>query len=91
MRWSPQLTLVLNALRHDREEWRHGYSISKETGIASGTLYPLLARLEDAGWIRARWEDSVRGRPPRRAYKLTAKGRGEAETLLAARLEWALP
>ena len=87
MRWSRQLGVVLAAFLSDPAQWRHGYALSKETGIGSGTLYPLLARLEECGWIRARWEESAPGRPPRRAYKLTAAGRSQSQTFLASRLQ----
>lgn len=54
-----------------------GAEISKDTGIGSGTLYPLFARLEKAGWIVGSWENIVpqeAGRPRRRYYQLTALG-----------------
>ena len=50
--------------------------ICQQTGIASGTLYPILARLRDAGWVRAEWEqpDPDASRPARRYYRLTPEG-----------------
>lgn len=47
-----------------------------ETGIPSGTVYPILARLEAAGWIES-WNEDARERwlPPRRCYRLTQLGR----------------
>jgi PadR family transcriptional regulator PadR len=56
---------------------RSGAEISKETGLSSGTLYPLLARLEEAGWLASEWEkaDPARiGRPRRRFYTITGEG-----------------
>ncbi len=54
-----------------------GADVIKRSGIASGTLYPILLRLESAGWFVSRWEDidpvSV-GRPRRRFYLLTRTG-----------------
>ena len=54
------------------------------TGLPSGTVYPMLRRLEKEGLVRAAWEDPevarTEQRPPRRYYELT----GEGETLLAA-------
>lgn len=53
-----------------------GYEIMRETGIPSGTVYPILARLEAAGWIESWNEDAPeRWRPPRRCYRLTQLGR----------------
>jgi PadR family transcriptional regulator PadR len=56
--------------------WRHGYELSKETRLKSGTLYPLLMRFAERGWVEARWtEAAAPGRPPRHIYRLTAEGR----------------
>jgi PadR family transcriptional regulator PadR len=60
--------------------------LMKATGLPSGTLYPVLVRLEQAGWVEAAWEDLdpvAAGRPARRYYGLTADG------VRAARLELA--
>lgn len=55
--------------------WRHGYDLSKATGLKSGSLYPTLLRLADQGYLESRWcEPDKPGRPPRHAYRLTAKG-----------------
>lgn len=65
---------------------RSGAEISKLTGIGSSTLYPLLQRLENAGWLKSQWEDvdpSEAGRPRRRFYKLTASGQTKAQRALA--------
>jgi PadR family transcriptional regulator PadR len=58
-----------------------GSEISKETGLSSGTLYPLLFRLEKAGWLSSEWETlnpSEAGRPRKRFYTLTGHGVREA-------------
>lgn len=56
-------------------EWRHGYSLAKQTGLKSGTLYPILIRLADRGLVEACWqEEPVVGRPRRHLYRLTADG-----------------
>jgi len=58
------------------EGWCHGYDLCRQAGIKSGTLYPLLIRLEAQGHLEAQWQEPAeRGRPPRHAYRLTAKGR----------------
>ncbi len=55
--------------------WQYGYELSKETGLKSGTLYPLLIRLSDQGLLESRWQEPERpGKPARHAYKLTAGG-----------------
>jgi hypothetical protein len=57
------------------------------TGYPSGTIYPLLVRLERVGWIRSRWEEcnpSTEGRPRRRYYKLSGKGLEVARALRSA-------
>ena len=57
---------------------RHGFDILDATGLQSGTVYPILRRLEDAGLVRSRWEEVQwardEGRPPRRLYELTGAG-----------------
>ncbi len=41
--------------------------------VMEGTLYPLLTRLKNAGWLTYRWEESTQG-PPRKYYSLTPEG-----------------
>ena len=55
--------------------WHHGYDLCRLAGIKSGTLYPLLMRLEAQGYLEAEWQASQPGRPARHAYRLTAAGR----------------
>jgi PadR family transcriptional regulator PadR len=54
--------------------WRYGYDISRNTELKSGTLYPILVRLAEHGWLETRWETTEAGRPPRHMYRLTANG-----------------
>jgi PadR family transcriptional regulator, regulatory protein PadR len=68
------------------QQGRSGAEISKITKLGSGTMYPLLQRLEIAGWIVGDWEDvnpSEVGRPKRRLYKLTRSGQTAATKELA--------
>jgi PadR family transcriptional regulator, regulatory protein PadR len=77
---------VVAALFTDLDAERYGLDLMRETGLASGTLYPILVRLEHAGWVDAHWEDIdpvVEGRPSRRYYRLTAKGATEGRHELA--------
>lgn len=76
---SRQAKMLLAALLAEPSAWRHGYDLSRETGLASGTLYPLLARLQSAGLLEAEWREAEEpGRPPRHVYRLTADGRATA-------------
>jgi len=82
---SPQTLAVLTALLHS-DGWRHGVSLSQETGLKPGTLYPLLLRLGETGYLDSEWQAPERpGRPARHAYRLNAAGRALAEERLAAR------
>jgi PadR family transcriptional regulator, regulatory protein PadR len=72
---SPQTRLLLAVLSAEPRTWRHGYELAKQTGLSSGTLYPLLMRLHEQGLLAARWsETEQRGRPPRHLYRPTAAG-----------------
>ena len=82
-RLSRPALLVLDALLAEAG-WVHGYELTRSTGIQAGTLYPLLVRLADAGWLGAKWETRAEGgRPPRHLYRLTAEGRRSAREYLA--------
>jgi PadR family transcriptional regulator, regulatory protein PadR len=73
---SPQALAVVAVLADAADDWRHGYDIMAQAGVKSGTLYPLLMRLEAQGQLEARWVESAQpGRPPRHVYRLTATGR----------------
>lgn len=60
----------------------YGYELLQETGMKSGSLYPVLGRFEDLGWIRGEMQDSPGGRPPRRVYVLNPDGTAAAQTAL---------
>ena len=76
---------LLAALLAARSRWSHGYELTTLTGIRSGTLYPLLIRLEAGGFLEAEWQQPVAGgRPPRHAYRLTAAGQRLARAETAA-------
>jgi PadR family transcriptional regulator, regulatory protein PadR len=76
LRMSKQTLAVLEALLVRPGEWQHGYSLSQATGIASGTLYPILMRLEKLDWLETQWEEvKTPGRPPRHLYRLTGDAR----------------
>jgi len=74
-RSSPQTVEVLKVFLERPRRWHHGYDISTETGLSSGTLYPILMRLSDRGMLDSKWGDPAQaGRPPRHLYRLTAGG-----------------
>ena len=79
---SPQAIGVLRALAAEPSAWRYGYDLSLETGLKSGSLYPILMRLADRGLLEAAWEpDAPPGRPPRHLYRLTDEGSAFATTV----------
>lgn len=70
----------------DAQEPVWGLALAKAVERAPGTVYPILSRLEDLGWITGEWEgDSAHTGPRRRYYRLTDVGRVEAAAVLAAR------
>src|SRR4051812_45431088 len=72
---SSQTQAVLEALLASPRRWQHGYDLSKETGLKSGTLYPILIRLSDQRLLETEWRDSdLAGRPQRHVYRLTPRG-----------------
>jgi len=82
--FSAQTLRVLASLREQPSQWRHGYAVAKQTGLKSGTLYPILIRLADRGLVEACWQDEpVPGRPRRHLYRLTADGLAAANAALA--------
>jgi len=79
------LKVLARMLDQPTGEW-YGFDLIDQTRIKSGTLYPILIRLEKAGWLESRVEDvdpQVVGRPARRLYLLT----GEGERLARAELD----
>ncbi len=85
---SPRITgptlKVLKELMQCPSRGLSGAEIARATGLASGTLYPILFRLEKSAWLKSNWEDvcpSEVKRPRRRLYQVTAVG--ETETRAA--------
>ena len=79
------LELLVEATREGCE--LHGWALMKSTHRSGPTVYGVLDRLEDAGWITGSFEqhNPEPGRPPRRFYRLTGEGATRAERLLASR------
>jgi PadR family transcriptional regulator, regulatory protein PadR len=77
VRMSFQTLRVLGVFLENPTEQLAGAEVHQRCGIASGTLYPILLRLESAGWFVSHWESidpSSAGRPRRRLYRLTPTG-----------------
>jgi PadR family transcriptional regulator, regulatory protein PadR len=80
--------LVLRVLLENADAELYGVEIGSAAGLLSGTVHPILARLEGAGWLQSRWEEADRrdtGRPVRRYYCLTPDGIVSAPAALAHR------
>ncbi|GIH24409.1 PadR family transcriptional regulator [Acrocarpospora phusangensis] len=87
----PRMTLQIQAvlraaLSEPTREW-YGLQMCDATGLPSGTIYPIISRLESSGWLESRWEDphelAGEGRPRRRYYRLTEDGAERARVALA--------
>jgi len=87
VRMSLQTLRVLDAFLGNPADELAGADVQKRSGLASGTLYPILLRLESAGWFISRWESidpSSAGRPRRRLYRLTPSGLARAGEVFAS-------
>ncbi|MFJ8691041.1 PadR family transcriptional regulator [Micromonospora wenchangensis] len=81
-----QTQLVLRALLENPTRELYGLQLSEAAGLATGTIHPILARLEGLGWLESRWEDidpATEGRPKRRYYKLSPDGAEHARHALS--------
>lgn len=86
MKLTGSLERVLRVFLADVSAQRYGYDLMKAAKLPSGTLYPMLARLEDEGLVTSEWQSlpgDGSGRPPRKYYQLTGEG------IRVARLELA--
>jgi DNA-binding MarR family transcriptional regulator len=93
-REGPRITLptaaVLRQMLQDPAGSFYGLALAEATSFPSGTIYPILARLEAAGWVQSFWEQedpAVLERPRRRMYQLTAAGAHAARDALTAAQE----
>lgn len=85
-RLSFQTLRVLQLFVADPTAELAGIELLKHTQIASGTLYPILGRLEEADWLQSRWEKidtTAEKRPRRRYYSITPLGIRSASSILA--------
>lgn len=81
---SEQATQVLLALALAPADWHYGYDLCQQLGLKPGSMYPILMRLADRGFLETSWETDVPvGRPPRHLYRLTEAGLALAGELAA--------
>jgi len=73
-RLSPQTLRVLERFIEQPTAWHDGYELSRDTGLKSGTLYPILMRLAKFSLLETKWVTTEDGVPPRHTYRLTPKG-----------------
>lgn len=68
---------VAAALMQEPDNRHWGYELAKASGVRSGVLYPILRRMMEEGWLSDGWQDATeaQGRPPRRYYVITDKGK----------------
>lgn len=86
VRLSEPTLRTLRYLLCDATKPRSGADLMKATKLGSGTMYPLLARLDAAGWIEGQWEEidpREAARPRRRLYVLTMAGRARARSVFS--------
>lgn len=74
MRYSAASATVAKALLSQRSKRQWGYDLCKRSGVKSGVLYPILARMEGEGWLRSDWDDSTKPGARRRFYEVTDEG-----------------
>jgi PadR family transcriptional regulator PadR len=90
-RLSSETLRVLERFVARPTDWHYGYELSRETGLKSGTLYPILMRLEKHALLEARWVMTEDGVPPRHTYRLMPNGLELVRTKLAEhRSRWML-
>lgn len=88
VRFTHVTLIVLRAFLDASGEMLSGAEIGRKTGLSSGSRYPILKRLEQAGWLTSEWEDvdpRLKGQPRCRLYALSETGMMEARTALEER------
>jgi PadR family transcriptional regulator PadR len=91
IRWTIPTTWVIDALVEDTSDQLYGARISQITNLDPGTVQPILARLERIGWAESSFEQvdpRAVGRPRRRYYRLTQRGRGEIKKVRSPAISW---
>jgi PadR family transcriptional regulator, regulatory protein PadR len=91
LRLTIQAQRVLSVFLAHPDEHRYGLELAQSAGLPTGSVYPILTRLERAGWLESDWEaiDPVaEGRRPRRYYRLTRTGLVGARQSREAARRW---
>lgn len=86
MRLTIPTVTILSIFLSDVDKPHYGADLMNDSGLGSGTLYPILHRLQDAGWVTSAWEQedpAALARPARRYYLLTPDGVEQARQRLA--------
>ncbi len=90
LRLTAQTIRILNAFLEQPADWKYGYDISRNTGLKSGTLYPILMRLAERSLLETMWEPGEPGKPPRHMYRFTPDGLRFARANAAADINGSL-
>lgn len=81
-RMTRQTRMVLTTILKDPDTEFYGLQVCAETGLKPGTVYHMLKRMENDGWLVSEWEQRTarkgRGGPPRRYFRFTSDGRAAA-------------
>jgi PadR family transcriptional regulator PadR len=86
LKLTPKMAAIIKIFLEDTEKSRYGLELMRLTGQPSGSLYPNLARFEQAGWLLGGKEDidpRKEGRPARRFYRISGAGARAAHCQLA--------
>lgn len=89
LRMTVPVLAVLGTMLEDPTDPWYGLELAERVTLKTGTVYPVLARLEQAGWLTSHWENvdpSDEGRPRRRLYELTGQGQAAARAAVDAHL-----
>ena len=90
LRMTWQTLAVLDVMLQRPGDRHYGLELTRAAGLKPGSIYPLLARLEDAGWLTSAWEqidERAEGRRKRRYYQVTGLGQRAGRAALAAAAE----
>jgi DNA-binding PadR family transcriptional regulator len=82
VRLSRQTLVLLRALLEAPSDFQYGYDLSRRAELKSGTLYPMLMRLNQRHWLETKWEFADALGRPRYMYRLTTEGRRRARAAI---------
>lgn len=93
-RLTSQMLRVLRVVLEAPAATWYGLELARRADLKTGTVYPILARLEGIGWLESRWEEvdpSQEGRPRRRLYRLSGEGQRVAPVTVGRELQRIVP